>query len=642
MTLQEIARAIIATRQEFGMLFLQAQIEHGLGLSERDRFEAIGLDPDDTEAFTKALQIASTKGWLQTLLRLLIDRGRHDGALIVALQELDPTNQALQAITNPLLGFGLPTDAKRIAGVMQWTAKVIVTNRAGLELKTGTGVLVGAHLVLTAWHVVASLFDGPDTAGEYHPRVGSHEQLSVVFDYRLTGSRNALLTPHKVGAHPNWCVAFSACHADELLSQLPTNLAQLEGKWDYAVIRLAGTPGQERRWAPLVEEAEVPVATSRMFLFQHAAGQPLTYCPGAVSALHDPNLANIVPRLRFLHDINTVGGSSGGPCFDRSFVLFGIHQGVWPAPANGNASGNGATGGAAAGGGAVPVFNRGVPIRRVRESIRVQLPELPAPNPEDNLVWEFADRPGNTPSAVIGCDELQTLTWRAAMNRSPRIIHITGEEFSGKTFRLDLLSSLLHEGGHLKLPLVAVSELRKGPLELAQSICRLAGAQLKSIESPTQLVSTTSEWLKNELVPAVIEALKTVRDGRLVWLLLRDLNHVTAQGDGTSDFLFALYECVMSEDWLRIALDGMPRDVPFGARSVRVTANCALPKAADLESYLKRSIAAGGQTPPEDQVRTLADLTIEDFAEYRAEERKSALSRLGQRLVQIRKRLEKE
>jgi hypothetical protein len=633
MTLQQMAQAIVASRREFGEVFLQAQIE--VGIAERDVFAAIALSGNDQQDFEAALTLADQKTWLNVLLQLLIDRGRHNGDLIDALKQLDPNNQALQAITNPLKGFPQPAqDIKRIAGAMQWTAKVIVSDpNTGVQLSTGTGVLIGAHLVLTAWHVVRDLF-GKNPQGEYEPLNDSHHRLSVLFDYRLSGGKkNGPLAGESVPAHPDWCVAFSECHALELQSQLPQNLLQLDGKWDYAVIRLARTPGQERRWASLVEDAVVPIASSRMFLFQHPQGKELTYFQGAVEGANDPQLVNVVPQLRFLHAINTLGGSSGGPCFDSTFKLFGIHQGVWSGPANSN--------GASSNGGAAPAFNRGVPILRVRDSILLKLPELPAPNPEDNLVWQLATSAGADPVPVIGCDEMQTLTWRAAMNGKPRILHITGDRFIGKTFRVELLASLLHDGGHLKVPLRGPDELRKSPLELAKSICQIAGAQLKPIEAPQQLVSTSAEWLKGELVPAVLEALGAVRDGRVVWLLLRDLNRSTVQGDGTSDFLFALYETVASTEWLRVVLDGMDRDVPFSVRPQRVQLACAWPRPKDLADYLKRAIASGGAVPP-DEIRAFANITGKDFDRYRTDNgAETAMPWLSDRLLQIREELER-
>jgi hypothetical protein len=626
MTLAEMAQAIVASRREFGEIFLQAQVE--FKIIDRDRFEAIGLSANDARDFEAALRVASNKGWLPLLLKLLIDSGRHDGSLLLALQQLEPNNLALQAITNPQRGVGqTAADLAQIAGAMQWMAKVIVNDPVGGVAGSGTGVLVGAHLVLTAWHVVSRLFT-VNAQGQRTATPDSHKQLSVVFDYRLAED-NTPLKPETVQAHPNWCVAFSECHADELVSSLPQNLTQLDGKWDFVVIRLAGTPGRKRRWALLSDDAVVPAARSRVLLFQHAAGQLLTWDQGAVAPAA-PGLTNIVPTLRFLHDINTLGGASGGPCFDKTYKLFGIHQGAWRMPASGGGAANGAND-----------VNRGVPISHVRDSIFKQVPALPSPNFDDSLVWQLVPAPDAAALAVIGCDAIQTLTWRA-VDGAPRIILIRGDSASGKTFRLDMLASLLPESGHLKVPLRANEELRKAPLELAKTICQAASATLRDIELPTDAVSTSAEWVKNGLVPAVIDALKKARGGRVIWLLLRDMNRATTVHDGSIDFLLQLCESGATEDWLRFVLDGSPRDVPVTVETFRVVTECSAPNAKDLEDYLRRAIAASGHTTPDDQIRLLAELTIAtDFPNYRAEHPASALLLLGKRLEQIRQAIER-
>ena len=97
---------------------------------------------------------------------------------------------------------------------------------------------------------------------------------------------------------------------------------------DYAVLRLAQTPGMTRRWADLDARAVVPKADTHIVLLQHPGGYDLKWDQNDIVA---PEVAwcQVIPRLRFLHRANAVGGSSGGPCFDRTFMLFGLHQGEW-------------------------------------------------------------------------------------------------------------------------------------------------------------------------------------------------------------------------------------------------------------------------------------------------------------------------
>jgi hypothetical protein len=139
----------------------------------------------------------------------------------------------------------------------------------------------------------------------------------------------------------------------------------------------------------------------------------------------------------------------------------------------------------------------------------------------------------------------------------------------------------------------------------------------------------------------MIRALESGRDGRIVWLVLRDLNRVTAHGEGTSDLLLALYERVAAVPWLRIVLDDMPRDVPFSVRPLREVTNSVVPTATDIENYLKRAIASRGHVPNVDTIRAFSTLTAADFVQNRQTDSESSMAWLASRLVQVRELLER-
>ncbi|MGA9773323.1 MAG: trypsin-like peptidase domain-containing protein [Blastocatellia bacterium] len=568
LVIEEIAKALKTSRAEFDTMFLQAQAKDGVLSADRKNFEAV-VDPSlaDVDAFEAALRFAEGRGWLETLVNIIIDEGLEDGSLTRQLTEAKASqgDPALQAMTNLASGFEQPDIIyKGIGDGIRWTGKIIIDGAA-----KGTGILIGPNLVLTAWHVVKSLFS-PNAQGVQVADPAGNTRLQVEFDDFLAIIGRALrpVTPLRVNAHQNWCVNFSACHAAELAGKLPTPLSQLGGVWDYAIIRLAKAPGLTRRWASLDLKSVVPTTNEGIILFQHPAGQPLKVDQNFIAALQPPD-PSAVPKFRFLHYANAVGGSSGGPCFDKNFMLFGFHQGVWTNAPNNDR-----------------VTNRGIPAVRILEHIKQSIGELPGLDPSENPVWSLGEAKSYAP--VIGTDDFQKIIWRSAVAGTPKLIVITGAKGSGKTFRVELLSAMLPDGGHLKVPLSADSVSNLSAEKLAEMICTKAGVALPVITPLSEVNSTLYVWLKDELVTKVMSALDAARDKRLVWISITNLNNFEIVNEDASQFLLLLYEQTLAVDWLRIALDGMRGDIPARLNEQKESHRVSEITRPDIETYLNR------------------------------------------------------
>ncbi|WP_346283326.1 trypsin-like peptidase domain-containing protein [Bradyrhizobium sp. CW4] len=209
-----------------------------------------------------------------------------------------------------------------IADARRWTCRIEVGNAI-----KGTEFLVGADLVLTAWDVLESLFDLTD--GKYKPNE-EPQQVRFHFDDFLVMIAPGILGPTRttvLEADDKWHVTHSVCHKTERNNRLPKNFADLDGHWDFCVLRLKSLPGLERRWAHLEPKAVVPRCNDRVVLFHHPTGQQMRASTSVLAAFKDP-VAECLD-LRFLHRGDALSGSSGGPCFDKNFSLFGIHQGVF-------------------------------------------------------------------------------------------------------------------------------------------------------------------------------------------------------------------------------------------------------------------------------------------------------------------------
>jgi hypothetical protein len=588
-----------------------AQIDAVADPSQRVAFEAVATSGVDVESFAAALQYAQANGWLEPLVHAIVEEGREDGRLTEALvkEKANAGDAALQAIANVAAGFPQPEVAFRgYADVRHWTVKVLLDGTA-----SGSGILIGPHLVLTAWHVVQSLFR-PMPAGGWEADPNAAPRLQAEFDDYLTpirpGGALAPKAPSRVKAHPKWCVVFSRCHDDELQERLPADLAQLEGRWDYVVIRLEKAPGQERRWASLDARAAVPRAQSPIVVFQHPAGQPMRLGHGQILQ-PDQNAAAAIPRLRFLHGANTVKGSSGGPCFDTAFMLFGFHQGEWAgAPNNGPR-------------------NRGIPLARVIEHIKAEIQNLPTPDPSETPIWRLG--PADKLAPVIGCDTFQTVVWRSAIAGQPKVIAIGGDRAGcGKTFRLGILASMLPDAGHLKIALGAAQISKMPAARLAEVICQTAGAAVPAFASTADYGSTTTTWLKDEVVRKTMTALDAVRNGRLVWLLLSELNKSEIQGEHASSYLFSFYEQVATVDWLRIVFDGMTGDLPVTVKDLMERHRVPPIAASDIATYLRRALADLG-IPEDAGLEVLGRLAQDDLDEAIANNSPTPMTALSRR-----------
>jgi hypothetical protein len=558
----ETAKAIRATRADFSNLFLQAQV--GLPVRDRVGFEAVARSADDRQAFAEALAHARLKGWLNTLIDAIIAAGLDDGHLAEDFSR-STGNAELQAMVNTFRGFLQPhVVLKGLDNAMRWTGKILIDGQP-----QGTGILIANDLLLTAWHVVRQLFN-PAQGGGYEPEAAAGLRIGVLFDdfLQVVGRGQGLQGrgQRHVKTHAEWCLAHSECHADEMSNHLPTNLVLLEGFWDYAIIRLAEPIGFERGWATLDARAAVPVASGKIVLLQYPSGQTMRLdFDDVAAAAASQQLA--IPRFRFLHYVNALPGSSGGPCFDKSFTFFGFHQGQWE-------------------GGGTRATNRGVPIVRVLEHIETKYGGLRPQNTSTSLIWKLGPEQGSAP--VIGCDEFQQEVLQSAVLGKPRLFTLTGEKGSGKTFQVRVLSAMLSDADHIKIHLDAAAISKMDAVELAKVICTGAGGNAPSLESASEVHSTTAVWLKDEVVRKVIEELNRVRGGRLVWVCITELDAFDIEGDNSSQLLLLLYEEVLRLEWLRVVLDGMKGDIPASLRELQYRHRVREITRGEIETYFNR------------------------------------------------------
>lgn len=166
----------------------------------------------------------------------------------------------------------------------------------------GTGFLVGPDLLMTNYHVLQPVIDQPALA----------EAVIFRFDFKMAadGVTLRLGETYRLATTTTW-----------LLDGSPP------GQLDYALVRLAGSPGQQpvggQQGAPprdwLRPTAHPIVIGEPLFILQHPQARPLLLAPGSVTTL-------AADGRTVAYSANTLPGSSGSPCFNTDWALVAIHH----------------------------------------------------------------------------------------------------------------------------------------------------------------------------------------------------------------------------------------------------------------------------------------------------------------------------
>lgn len=160
----------------------------------------------------------------------------------------------------------------------------------------GSGCLIGPSLVLTAWHVIVA--GAPEVPHKVEIRLADNSKQDVVSPPRFE----------------------SRCGDDELRDRAPRRDEDVAGRNDVAVLLMRRPAATHLGHVRLPAAATEPESSGALVLVHFPGGQDRGLGFGK---------ARRIPQLtaRWGHTITTLGGSSGGACFDRTFELAGVHQG---------------------------------------------------------------------------------------------------------------------------------------------------------------------------------------------------------------------------------------------------------------------------------------------------------------------------
>jgi len=323
--------------------------------------------PTTDQAFY-LIQASEAEGWTADLVQAARKSRPRNAKLLELAQSVRlpsnvPPGPELQRVINDTHRFHDITEwREKMAAIELQVCRIVVTTSTGRQL-FGTGFLVGPDLVMTNHHVVEAVIAGE--AGTHTSKGLSAHAADVVcqFDYKKVDGY--LDKGVSIGLAGDWLVDSSPVSpVDE--EREPKSTDPDPAHLDYALLRLATKVGEQpvtsqgekaekqaepRGWIQVPTTASDFEAGSPVFIVQHPDGAPLRF---TLDTSGMRGLNGNATRVRYT--TNTLGGSSGSPCFDQDWVLIALHHSGDPNfdPLH------------------TPAYNEGVPVNEIRRLLKVR------------------------------------------------------------------------------------------------------------------------------------------------------------------------------------------------------------------------------------------------------------------------------
>lgn len=471
----------------------------------------------------------------------------------------------------------------------------------------GTGVLVRPTLVATAAHVVWDLIakqpNGSadlDADGSLQAIPDSADQLILTFGYiedYLPGPNGtySVLKGQRARLHANWLAWGSPPSPNEhpTLSDVRDigGINDTQGPWDLVLIRLA------KRRSLAGQTLLADPRSRRPFwinVLHHPTsgtvrGQPLLWSVGRL----DAQLGR--PPVRFLHDANTVRGSSGAPIFDSSWRIVALHQG-------GDRDGQSYTDAQATDD---PGRNRAVPIRHWRK--RLEAIELASRREDAEYITELTGSPGLVPDPypVIGRRETQKRVWRAIQpgaTPQERLLIVRGQPGSGLRFTKRLVRELVTSEGGLVAALDMANMLQEDAVGFARQVAgTLSSEAIAPLAAGLNIGLTTAQReIRTGVAPSLGQQLERLAGGRPIFLVLEGFGEAWLDDPpAVRELLVNLVQRLSEFPSLRLVLVGWLEEPPPGFEAS--LENLSLPTAADVAYYFM----SAGEEPTEQQLTAI-------------------------------------
>ncbi|KRQ07646.1 hypothetical protein AOQ73_12115 [Bradyrhizobium pachyrhizi] len=575
------AARVKVTRAFFRQCFDPFVERHGGTLfyplaQRRQQSQPLPAGPEQNTAdFEVAFDEAQRRGFFELLIEtygdelLSVPRAPASKAIIPALAARHPESQATIIATYQKvmtdLNFQKPDEVT--SGLMRATRNTCKI-RVGDD-EAGTGFLIGPRLVLTCWHVVASLLDpAPNGSAPDHPGTeseGSLERLRIEFDFLVRAGQDGRDT-WSCGVTRNWLVAGSrAALSEHQMDQnqrrrpaWPTEQQDLDIYLDFAVIELDAYAGFDRRYYDIISEP-VKQPSGRMIVLHHPGNFPMRLTAGTfdVSKGTKINFAAVErSSCRVLHDANTIGGSSGGLCLNYEMEPVAIHQAGLEIvlAADGTVTRENRTNVA------IPIA---VVVAKAREAIKKRIGDFKS----------VRCRLSNG-KALIGRIPLQEAVASARVGESKILVVQIGYDWQnkpprqiGKTFSTEILMDFLNPSVDQVVRMSAAS-IKESAYRTATALLKAVATDLPSkLPSEQQLAEESQSTDLNDTVKRLASKVGELLDGaavrRKLWIGIDELDLHPLTNGSTRLFFDKLYPEIVARQNLRLLLIGLSNpDLP--------------------------------------------------------------------------------
>lgn len=594
-----LAKHVRASRQEFAQIFDEesrrqdkvpitfnaiAQVLRG---QAKNRAAA---NPDES-AFVGAFRYADNGGWLGSLLSrglqagLFRDEATSDPVLtqefIEALKSAAGSSTMTiqpEAYVNKANGF-VDIFNQEIAyfEARHRVCQVVVKN--GSETERGTGFLVGPQRVLTNWHVVRKAV-AAGKATDYTIEVVFGRVVQPRGDGTELLPKGISFAASIVKSNP----AYEQEYNGALINTASEPWNGRSERLDFALLRLEQKPGLfGRHWYDL-SKVGYPEPDAVVNLVQFPLQEAMKVTAGNYQLFADEKT-----KRRIRHNANSAGGSSGGLCLSYHSDTGNGRAGLWPSALH--------QGEVVTVGKADKKLNQAIPLATLARKLKGLSMEVDGPPALLRLTTASNDEG----APVLGRAEFQSHVTEALLGKARIIITrvdpaLRATRGIGRSFSTEILRSLAAAERNTIVELRA-TDIGSDERALAGKILgRIEGGAPLPLPKASEANTTHTAWIADHLIgrgfaPRLIAA----AGGRLVWLVIDDLDTIDIPDGGGRRFLDALYQNVATMPPLRIVLIGLKRDLPSidGAHSKLETLR-GPPGVSDIEEWLARRLGEGG------------------------------------------------